>query len=319
MRGFNVTRLPENEDYPMAPKSLFVLIALLQLVGGKPVLALEEESPTAMRFEKTLHFLSPENTDEQIAPGTYLVEAAGVDSLWLFQGEESVPHLIQAIPTTHEEALADPVVVILSEEDAQHLLFLLPDGKGLEASGSYSGIRSKRAGDRPTINPKERTSQIRSQLKVITQRPKQPRVQITPKPFMEMQQLELVKLWRYSPRYSQLTDTLEKLQGSFDQRDSKWHIPTWDVDTDSTFYFEWKRDFTPTGTTRDGSMSRKDQAELLAPYSQVRLRINGKWVAPGPGLDQKPGGGFFQQPHNDLGFSRERCDKIVATLNPRLM
>ena len=55
---------------------------------------------------------------------------------------------------------------------------------------------------------------------------------------MEMQQLELVKLWRYSPRDSQLTDTLEKLQGSFDQRDSKWHIPTWDVDTDSTFYFE---------------------------------------------------------------------------------
>ena len=281
----------------MVSKSLFVFIAMMVLVGGSPVLALEKESRTVVTIDKALHFLSPEDTDALVAPGIYEVEAAGVDSLWLFQSGDSAPHLIQAVPTTHEEPLEESVVVILSEgEDIQSLLLLLPNGKGFEASGSYSGIRSKRAVDRPTINPKERTFQIRSRLKGITKNSNNPRIRITKKPFIEMEQLELVKLWRYSPPYATLTEKLEKLQGSFDQRDSKWRIPIWDVDMDSAFYFEWKRNFIPTGTTRDGSMSRKDKAELLAPYSQVRLRINGKWVEPGPGLDQKPGGGLFMAP-----------------------
>jgi len=281
----------------MTANSLVFSLVLLMLVGVNAVLAQEGEGRTTVTFEQALHFQSPEDTDEQIAPGTYDVEAAGVDSLWLFHGEDSPPHLVQAVPTTHEESLEEPVLVMLTEEeDTLRLLLLLPDGKGLEASGSYSGIQSKRALDPPILNPKERTSQIRSQVKAIIKNPQKPEIEITPKQFMEMQQLELVKLWRYSPRYSQLTDTLEKLQGSFDQRDSKWYIPIWDVDMDSTFYFEWKRNFTPTEKTRDGSMSRNDQAELLAPYSQVRLRINGKWVAPGPGLDQKPGGGLFMAP-----------------------
>jgi len=177
----------------MAPKSLGVLIAVMMvLVGGSPVLALEGENHTAVAFEKTLHFLSPEDTDEQVKPGIYEVKAAGVDSLWLFQGEELVPHLIQAVPFTHEESLEEPVVVTLSEEDAQRLLLLLPEGKGLEASGSYSGIRSKRAVDRPIVNPKERTSQIRSQVKAITKTPNNPIVEIAKKHFMEMEQLELV-------------------------------------------------------------------------------------------------------------------------------
>ena len=95
-----------------------------------------------------------------------------MDSLWLYQSEDSTPHLIQAASTTHEEPLEESVVVMLSEgQDFQSLLLLLPDGKGLETSGSYSGIRSKRAVARPTINPKERTSQIRSRLKGITKRP----------------------------------------------------------------------------------------------------------------------------------------------------
>ena len=281
----------------MVHKRLLSLLTVVVFVGWGSALAQVRESPTSVTFEKALHFLSPEDTDEQIVPGTYEVEAAGVDSLWLFPSEVSAPHLIQAIPTTHEEPLEEPVVVMFSEgEDSHRLVLLLPDGKGLEVSGSSSGIRSKRAVTRPTINPKERTSQIRSQLKVITQNLNQPRVAMTKKLFMEMEQLELVKLWRYSPRYSQLTDTLEKLQGLFDQRDSKWYIPIWDVDMDSYFYFEWKRNFTSTGTTRDGSMSRKDQAELLAPYSHVRLRINGKWVSPIPGLHRKAGGGLFMAP-----------------------
>jgi hypothetical protein len=282
----------------MVSKSLFVFIAMMVFVGGSPALALEKENRLAVTIDKALHFLSPEDTDARVTPGMYEVEAAGVDSLWLFQGEDSAPHLIQAVSTTHKETLEESVVVILSEgEDLQSLLLLFPNGKGLEASGSYSGIRSKRAVDRPTINPKERTSQIRSRLKGITKNPKKPRIRITKKPFIDMEQLQLVKLWRYSPRYSQLTDTLEKLQGSFDQRDSKWRIPIWDVDMQSIFYFKWKRNFIPTGTTRDGSMTRKDQAELLAPYAKVRLRINGKWVALGPGLDQKPGGGLFMAPY----------------------
>ncbi|TFG61732.1 MAG: hypothetical protein E4H32_07010, partial [Nitrospirales bacterium] len=281
----------------MTANSLVFSMVLLMLVGVNAVLAQEGGGPTTVTFEQALHFLSPEDTDAHVVPGIYEVEAAGVDSLWLLRGEDSAPHLIQAVPTTHEESLEEPVVVTLSEgEDLQRLLLLLPDGKGLEASGSYSGIRSKRAVDGLTINAKERTSQIRSQLKGNSQIQKKPRIGILKEMFMEMEQLELVKLWRYSPRYSQLTDTLEKLQGSFDQRDSKWYIPTWDVDTDSDFYFEWKRNFIATGTTRDGSLSRKDQAELLVPYSQVRLRINGKWVVPAPGWNQKPGGGLFMAP-----------------------
>ena len=43
----------------MAPKSLFVFIAMMVLVGGSPVRALELESRTAVSFEKALHFPFP--------------------------------------------------------------------------------------------------------------------------------------------------------------------------------------------------------------------------------------------------------------------
>jgi hypothetical protein len=53
---------------------------------------------------------------------------------------------VQAMPTEHEETLSAPLALSIPyKEDEHHIVLLMPDGKALDAVGTYSGVRSRAA------------------------------------------------------------------------------------------------------------------------------------------------------------------------------
>ena len=93
-----------------------------------------------------MHFTTAEGSDVVLDAGDYEVDAADE---WLrvtpSEGQAVDALLLEAQVAKHEEALKAPLGVSAQGEspDTHHLALLLPDGKRLEAVGSYSGIRSR--------------------------------------------------------------------------------------------------------------------------------------------------------------------------------
>ena len=52
--------------------------------------------------------------------------------------------LVQAVPTNHRDKIPSPVALYIpDEENIPHIVLLLPGGKGLEAIGSFSEVRTR--------------------------------------------------------------------------------------------------------------------------------------------------------------------------------
>lgn len=125
--------------------------------------SLNEETnplPTAITLDRTTYFVSQTGEDIPVPPGTY--EVSSEHGYLQLTGETTDhPLIITAHPTTHEETVTVPTPLSFSEQDDLHvLMLLLPDGKALEATGSYSGIRS-----RATHVTKKRTGASRATVK----------------------------------------------------------------------------------------------------------------------------------------------------------
>ena len=111
------------------------------MVGLTPALA-----ATTVTLDQAVHFLNAEGSDVLLDAGTYTVDA---DDEWLrvtpSAGEAVDALLLEAQTATHEESLTEPLAVSAQGEspDVHHLALLLPDGKRLEAIGTYSGLRSR--------------------------------------------------------------------------------------------------------------------------------------------------------------------------------
>ncbi|MCA9473645.1 MAG: hypothetical protein MRJ96_08675 [Nitrospirales bacterium] len=100
------------------------------------------EFEQVIELDKTVYFQSPNGEPVMVVPGTYAVEAAD-DVLKLTSSSEAngKPVTIHAEAATHEESIADSESLSMSGEDDDHLVTLLkPDGKVLQATGSYSGV-----------------------------------------------------------------------------------------------------------------------------------------------------------------------------------
>ena len=102
--------------------------------------------PPVVLLEQPSHFTAPDGADVLLAPGTYRVEQSAETQLRLVAdpGQPSIE--IQATATTHEETVATPLALAIAEEgqaDEIHLVLLFPDGRGLDATGSLSGTRSR--------------------------------------------------------------------------------------------------------------------------------------------------------------------------------
>ena len=126
----------------------FVLSVFLAIAGVAFFLLAPTASlaKTTVTLDHPVHFTSVEGSDVVLEAGDY--EIAAVDE-WLrvtpSEGEAVEALLLEAQVAKHEEALKTPLGVSAQGEspDTHHLALLLPDGKRLEAVGSYSGIRSR--------------------------------------------------------------------------------------------------------------------------------------------------------------------------------
>jgi hypothetical protein len=101
---------------------------------------------TTITLDQPVHFTTAEGSDVVLDAGEYDVDAADA---WLrvmpSEGHAVDALLLDAQIARHEETLKAPLGVSAQGEspDTHHLALLLPDGKRLEAVGSYSGIRSR--------------------------------------------------------------------------------------------------------------------------------------------------------------------------------
>ena len=103
------------------------------------------EIEQVVEFDREMHFLSKEGTDVALPPGSYYVDPVQ-DGIRLKSAdqEEAEAVIVEAEATTHEQSVESPESVSVKEgDDQQVVLILMPEGKGLQAVGSSSGIQSR--------------------------------------------------------------------------------------------------------------------------------------------------------------------------------
>ena len=162
-------------------RELFItcLFSILIMVVGPTLALAETTSTTTVQLSTAIHFLNPAGDDVEVGPGTYQVEPA---ESWLKivpEGEEATAAvLIEASRGTHEEEITKQAVRLepsATNLDVVHLALLLPDGTGLEAVGTRSGIRPR--GLALSFLKKQTTSKSTLTFNRVT-RPKTPTPQL---------------------------------------------------------------------------------------------------------------------------------------------
>ena len=125
-------------------------------------------SSATISVEEAAHFLALDGSDVVVEPGTYQLEVAE-EWLRLVPGERRNAVLLEANIIQHAETLNIPQAASQSgEADEYRIVLLLPGGKGLEAIGSVSGVRSRAVKRRPssrTRTQQQQASRIPTQSK----------------------------------------------------------------------------------------------------------------------------------------------------------
>lgn len=128
---------------------VMALVSSLALVTGRAL------ADTTLKLEQPTHFPTTEGDDVLLDAGSYALEAA--DGAMRVRPAHDPSRtdgwLLPAFTTRHTESLERPVAITaLENTDELHLLVLLPDGTGLEAIGSISGLRSRAAAPTQTLS-----------------------------------------------------------------------------------------------------------------------------------------------------------------------
>ena len=122
---------------------LFMTVAMLSLV---PLVTGATSADPTITLEQAVHFTTAEGSDVVLDAGDYEVTSA---EEWLqitpTGGTPVDALLLEAQVASHEEPLTTPLALSVQGEspDTHHLALLLPDGKRLEAIGTYSGVRAR--------------------------------------------------------------------------------------------------------------------------------------------------------------------------------
>lgn len=103
-------------------------------------------SSAAISLEKSVYFIDTNGAPIEIVAGDYVVDAA-YGTLVLFDGD-GIARAIQARWDAHDLELDYPIAVSLAgdteaESDYHYIAVLMPGGSGLEAGGTYSGVRPR--------------------------------------------------------------------------------------------------------------------------------------------------------------------------------
>ncbi|MDH4194906.1 MAG: hypothetical protein OEV70_12235, partial [Nitrospirota bacterium] len=123
---------------------LLILFSVISLTLPWPSRATQTMmEPPTVTVEHPVHFLTADGSDVVIQPGSYLLEAAQ-EWLRVYPRDPKDALLLAAQWATHSEEVSQPTPLsIASEGDAHYLVLMLPGEKSLEATGSYSGVRSR--------------------------------------------------------------------------------------------------------------------------------------------------------------------------------
>ena len=125
----------------------FLLKLIVSIVCCNSLALAEVEVGPVISLDRPTHFTAPDGSDVQLPAASYSLEPAGESSLRLIKDAEPAIE-IQATRVPHDEAISAPLTLAVMEEgqdEELHLLLLLPGGQGLDATGSFSGIRSRSA------------------------------------------------------------------------------------------------------------------------------------------------------------------------------
>ena len=97
-------------------------------------------------LEKSIYFIDQSDDEVVVPTGTYELEAADVWLRLIPSNIRTDAVLIKAKSFEHQETISSSVALSLpgNEKDLHHLVLLLPNGKSLEAVGTYSGTRPRR-------------------------------------------------------------------------------------------------------------------------------------------------------------------------------
>ena len=130
-------------------KISFITTSFLSMciLVGATLSVVEATSRTTVEFPAAIHFLNPAGEDVVVGPGMYDIEST---ESWLKlvpegQGRREAV-LLDAIMGDHEEKGKQSIVRLEEDpgnSDIFHLAVLQPDGTGLEAVGTKSGIRPR--------------------------------------------------------------------------------------------------------------------------------------------------------------------------------
>ncbi|TFG61210.1 MAG: hypothetical protein E4H32_07645, partial [Nitrospirales bacterium] len=204
---------------------IFGIIAMLGLAYActtpQSTQTMDQGSPI-VEIDRETHFLTPTGEDVVVFPGAYLVQAEK-DGLRLIaeEGTSSESVMIEATSTTHEQTLAGPTAVTLSDKEDENIVALLmPDGKSLEATGSHSGVLSRAA-------PRAKTPQSRIKQAIDIRN----KILIPTPP---------IALSATSVRYATLNKTYQGAQSK-----STWRLPMSDTVANASFTFVWSGSPTP--------------------------------------------------------------------------
>ena len=149
--------------------TLFLSLGLLGLVTQSNAALVDPL--TTIELDTPVYFLAPDGSDVLIQPGTYIVEAAE-GWLRIIPGERRDALLLEALKTEHDTNLKEAKALWQSgAADECRITLLLPGGKGLEAIGSVSGVRSRAVRRPPTSRTRtqqQQASRIPTQSKKST-------------------------------------------------------------------------------------------------------------------------------------------------------
>jgi hypothetical protein len=99
---------------------------------------------TTIAVEKPAHFPTTEGATQLIPIGQYVVDSVDNAHLRLSPNDAPTPLVIAAAIQSHDMDIPSPLVLAFAErEDEPHVLLLLPDGRALDAIGSFTGIQSR--------------------------------------------------------------------------------------------------------------------------------------------------------------------------------
>lgn len=126
---------------------MFAISAALVLLTGGCATIQDRPTTDTITLDRAIHFSAPDGSEVVATSGTYTIDAHDNTTLRLSPGEAAAgttPLIVTAVALPHELPIESRVALAVPNgEDEHHIVLLLPDGKGWDAAGTYSGVRPR--------------------------------------------------------------------------------------------------------------------------------------------------------------------------------